>query len=74
MCIWIPFILLKTENNTKIIKKLLFELWLLFICLIALFMSHEQCNRRWVKKKKKTESANVGDVDMQTKWTLKGVN
>ena len=25
----------------------------LFICLFALFMSHEQCKRRWVEKKKK---------------------
>ena len=30
----------------------------LFICLIALFMSHEQCNRHWLKKKKKIENTN----------------
>ena len=53
MCVWILLILLKTENwKLKTIKKLLFELWLLFIYLIALFMSHEQCNRHWFKKKK----------------------
>ena len=54
MCVWILLILLKTENwKLKTIKKLLFELWLLFIYLIALFMFHEQCNRHWFKKKKK---------------------
>ena len=31
-------------------------------------MSHEQCNRRWLKKK--AENANTGVVDVQTKWTL----
>ena len=33
-------------------------------------MFHEQCNRRWLKKKKKAENANAGDVDAQTKRTL----
>ena len=36
---------LKIENNKKIIKKLLFTK--------GLFISDEQCNRRWLKKKKK---------------------
>ena len=34
-------------------EKLLFTLFLLFICLGALFMSHEQCTRHWSLKKKK---------------------
>ena len=46
-------ILLKTENNKKNIFWLLFIMNLLFIGLITLFMSHEQCNRRWTLKKKK---------------------
>ena len=50
MCVWIPLILLKIENNKKIIKKLLFTRGLLFICLLALFMSHEQCKKRWSLK------------------------
>ena len=42
------------KNNKKKIKKLLFTRGLLFICLNALFMSHEQCKRRWsIKKNKK---------------------
>ena len=43
-------ILLKIEienNKKKIIFGLLFTLKILFICLNALFMSHEQCKRRW---------------------------
>ena len=35
--VWISFILLKTENNKKIIKKLMFMRGLLFICLNALY-------------------------------------
>jgi len=37
-----PLILLKTENNNKIISD-----GTLFICLNTLFMFHEQCKRRW---------------------------
>ena len=43
---WILLILLKTENwKLKTIKKLLFTK--------GLFISDEQCNRCWLKKKKK---------------------
>ena len=49
--LWIQFILLKTENNKKKIKKLLFTRVAMFTCLNALFVSHEQCKRRWKKKK-----------------------
>ena len=48
--VWIPLILLKTKNNKKIIFRLLFTPKTLFIYLFALFMSHEQCNRHWLKK------------------------
>ena len=43
---------LKIENNKKIIFGILFTPETLFICLFALFMGHEQCNRCWSKKKK----------------------
>ena len=42
---------LKIKNNKKIIKKLLFTLKVLCICLNALFIFHEQCKRHWFKKK-----------------------
>ena len=45
-------------------EKLLFTLFLLFICLGALFMSHEQCTRHWSLKKKKKKAENV---DAQSK-------
>ena len=56
-CIWILLILLKIKNwkKKKKISGLLFTPKTLFICLFALFMSHEQCNRLWLKKKKKKE-------------------
>ena len=54
-------ILLKTENNKKLFFSYYSLLKLLFICLIALFISRELCKRRWaiiiiiiiIKKKKK---------------------
>ena len=52
-CVWISLILLKTKNNKKIISKLLFTQKILFICLFALFMSHEQYKRCWSFKKRK---------------------
>ena len=52
-CVWISLILLKTENNKKIISELLFTQKILFICLFALFMSHEQYKRCWSFKKRK---------------------
>ena len=51
--VWIPSILLKIENNKKIIFELLFTPKILFICLFTLFISHEQCNRCWLKEKKR---------------------
>ena len=45
-------ILLKTENNKNKNNKFTVHSFLLFICLGALFMSHEQCTRRWSLKKK----------------------
>ena len=44
-----------TENNKKIIFGLLFTPKTLFICLFVLFMSHEQCNRLWLKNKNKNK-------------------
>ena len=44
-CVWIPLILLKTENNKKIIFELLFTQKTMFIWLFVLFMSHEKYNR-----------------------------
>ena len=44
MCVWIPFILLKTENNKKSFFDYCSILKLPFTCLFALFMGHEQCN------------------------------
>ena len=32
---------------------------LLFMCLDALFMSHEQCTRYWLKKKKEKKEAEM---------------
>ena len=58
-CVWILLILLKIENNKKIFSELLFTPKTLFICLFDLFMSHKQCNRRWLKKKK-PKTQNVG--------------
>ena len=58
-CIWIPLILLKTENNKKIFSGYYSLMKLLCICLITLF-GHEQCKRRWIKKKKK-KRANAGE-------------
>ena len=48
---------------------------LLFIGLIALLMSHEQCNRRWIKKKKKTHThthtrLNQLDVDVGSAFSV----
>ena len=56
------------ENNKKIIKKLLFILRLLFISLNAMFMSHEQCNGRWFRKKKKKHKRRGRDA--QNKHSL----
>ena len=53
MWVLISFILLKTENNKKIIFSYYLLKKSLFICIFALFISHEQCKRRWSKKKKK---------------------
>ena len=44
---------LKIENNKKIIFELLFTPKTLFICLFAQFMSHKQCNRRFLERKEK---------------------
>ena len=52
VCVQIPLILLKTENNKKSFSVYCSLLKLLFTCLFVLFISHEQCNRRWFKKKK----------------------
>ena len=51
-CVWIPLILLKIENNKKLFFGYYSLMKSLCICLIALLMSHEQCKRRWIKKKK----------------------
>ena len=42
---------------------------LMFICLFALFMGHEQCKRHWSlkkkkKKKEKTKNADTSDVNV----------
>ena len=58
------------DCTVTIIKNYCPCLIVLFIFLIVLFMSHEKCNRRWLKKKKKTENANNLDMDAQTKPTL----
>ena len=44
------------DCTVTIIKNYCPCLIVLFICLIVLFMSHEQCNRRWFKKKKKLKT------------------
>ena len=75
MCIWIPLILLKTENNKKNNKKV--TVWVLVIVHMPDCTIHVSWTMQWVlvlkkkkKKKKKAENANVGDVDAQTKQTL----
>ena len=49
LCDWISFILLKIENNKKIFFSYYSLMKSLCICLIVLFMSHEQCKRHWIK-------------------------
>ena len=55
MWVYISFILLKTENNKKIISNYYSLMKLLFICLFALFMS-------WTLKKIKNKKAKNADV------------
>ena len=57
MCIWIPLIFLKIENNKKIIYGYCSPQKMLFICLNTLFM------RGVGKKKKKKKNANSLDAD-----------
>ena len=75
VCVWIPLILLKIENNKKIYFDYCSLMNLLFIGLIALFMSHEQCTKRWSQKKKKkaknTQNADVGSTFALPKCTFK---
>ena len=52
-------ILLKTENNKKIISGLLFTLKTLFICLNALFKALVQKKKKKKKKKKKGRRQNA---------------
>ena len=54
--VWILFILLKIENNKKIIKKLLFTYLALFISLKSLFMDNEQCQTHVQGEKKHTHT------------------
>ena len=56
--VWISFILLKIENNKKIISRLLFTPKILFICIF-----------RWFKKKKKWGNAKHPLIQMLTKTT-----
>ena len=56
-CVWIPLILLKTENNKKIISGYCSHQKTLFICLDTLFISHEQCTG--TGKKKGAETQNI---------------
>ena len=56
VCVWVPLILLKIENN----KNLLF---MLKSTVHIPFMSHEPCKRHWTKKKEKNQpNANVESV------------
>ena len=58
---------LKIENN----KKITVHMWVLFICLFALFMSHEHCKRRWAeKKKRKPKTLNADAQNAQYKQIL----
>ena len=50
VCVWIPLILLKIENNKKKYFDYCSLMNLLFIGLIALFMSHEQCNQMHLQR------------------------
>ena len=64
----ISFILLKTENNKKIIiiKKLLFTHLALFISLKSLFMDNKQCQTRVQEKKKKMQKMQCKKRNTQT--------
>ena len=66
-----PLILLKIKNNKKIIYSYYSPKKILFIGMFALFMSHEQCKRRWSLKKKKkkepdtdTPNANTNQMEL----------
>ena len=47
------------KNNKKIIFGYCSLIKLLFICMFALFMSHEQWKRHWTYKKKKNQKRNT---------------
>ena len=51
------------KNDKKIFSNYCLLMKFLFICLIALFMSHEQCNRCWFKKKRGAETHLRGNAD-----------
>ena len=60
-------ILLKTENNKKIISGLLFTLKTLFICLNALFKALVQTKKKKKKRRRKRAEGKMLNVDVESK-------
>ena len=57
VCVWVQLILLKTENNKKII-------FLTIYYCSTLFMANEQCITRWTYKKKYPKREHSGTTQM----------